>query len=308
MKETTQTTRECIGGYSLITDWKTSGTAQWAYAEKNGQQWFIKRFLAPKYKIAGEGITEKMVEKAKKRCEVFHEKQTAYYNQIQKADTGNIVYITDFFSFETSFYAVSPRIEIANISITEVSNLSYEKKIVLLKVLTYSLKNLHAQGVVHADLKPSNIILKKTASGNYTLKLIDFDAGFLEKEPRRGESVIFDPVYVAPETIVALGDVSVNLTSKIDIYALGLLIHQYFTGELPKLPEGYLYAADAMLNGEKATLSKSLPLWLAELVSLMLRPDPEERPDISTVFQWIQDQKKPEKPKSSSPWFRIPRL
>lgn len=293
MAETDKNFKECINGYKLCTDWKTSGTAQWAYAEKDGKTWFIKRFLAPKYKIAGEGISEKMVEKARKRCEIFREKQNVYYEHIKNADTGNIVYVTDFFSFETHFYAVSPRVTIAEVSVEEISNLSHDKKMVLLKVLTHSLKNLHEQSVVHADLKPSNIILKKTISGNYTLKLIDFDAGFMEADPRRGENIVFDPVYVAPETIVAMGDTSVVLNRKIDVYALGLLFHQYYSGRLPELPDGNLHAADASLDEKGMQLSKSLPHWLAELIIQMLNPDPEKRPTTEMIFQWLQEQKKP---------------
>ena len=285
--------REYINGYKLCTDWKTSGTAQWAYAEKDGKKWFVKRFLAPKYKIAGEGISEKMVEKARKRCEVFREKQNVYYEHIKNADTGNIVYVTDFFSYETHFYAVSPRVTIADASVEEISNLSHDKKMILLKVLTHSLRNLHEQSVVHADLKPSNIILKKTTSGNYTLKLIDFDAGFLEADPRRGENIVFDPVYVAPETIIAMGDTTVTLNRKIDIFALGLLFHQYYSGRLPELPEGYLHAANAVLDGKSIKVSPTLPTWLAELIIQMLHPEPEKRPTTEMIFQWLQAQKKP---------------
>lgn len=303
MKEKAKSEGEFIAGYHLVTEWKTSGTAQWAYAEKGGKQWFIKRFLAPKFKIAGEGISEKMVEKARKRCEAFREKQSEYYEYVRKADAGNIVYVTDFFSYETYFYAVSPRIAIADAEIEEISNLSQEKKLILLKVLTHSLKNLHAQGVVHADLKPSNIILKKTLSGNYTLKLIDFDAGFLEKSPHRGEEIVFDPVYVAPETIMAMLDTSVDLTSKIDVYALGLLFHQYYTGILPGLPEGYIHAAGAALNDQPVKLSVNIPLWLAELIALMIHPEPKKRPTTAEVFQWLQEQKKPEEPKSAPKSF-----
>lgn len=309
MVEKEKITGECINGYKLCTDWKTSGTAQWAYAEKDGKQWFIKRFLAPKYKIAGEGISEKMVEKARKRCEAFREKQIEYYAHIKNADTGNIVYVTDFFSFEAHFYAVSPKVVIADVSAEEISNLSHDKKMILLKVLTHSLKNLHEQSVVHADLKPSNIIIKKTVSGNYTLKLIDFDAGFLEADPRRGENIVFDPVYVAPETIIAMGDTTVTLNRKIDIFALGLLFHQYYSGRLPELPEGYLHAADAVLDEKRIKVSATVPTWLAELIIQMLHPELEKRPETAVVFQWLQEQKKPmaQQPAPKS-FFRRPIL
>lgn len=306
MADIQNTKYECINGFNLVTDWKTSGTAQWAYAERDGQRWFIKRFLSPKYKKAGEGISEKMAEKSRQRCELFQQKQNIFYTQIKKSDTGNIIFITDFFNYDSFFYAVSPRIDIANVSMTQLASLPERKKILLLKILAHSLKNLHANGVVHADLKPSNIILKKTSSGNYTLKIIDFDGGFLETDPRREDNIVFDPVYAAPETILALSDPEINLTRKIDIFALGLIFHQYYTGKLPTFPKEFTYACDAALNGQPIYLSEELPDWLSKMVTDMLDPVPEKRISIEVVFQQLNAL---EKPSTTSPsFFHIPRL
>lgn len=291
--------KEVINGYQLIAPWTTSGSAQWTYAEKDGKEWFLKHFLAPKYKRAEDGISQKLIDRANARCELFRNAQEKLYQRVRTSNTGNIVAVSDFFCFGTSFYAASPRIPVSELSTEGISKLPQEKRILLMKILTHSVQNLHANGVVHADLKPSNIILKSTASGGYTLKLIDFDASFLEETPRSGENVAFDPAYVAPETIQAMSDPTVRLTSKIDIFALGLIFHLYYCGSLPELPDGCPHAVHAVANGDPVKLSEKMPQWLKALIGQMIQLDPEQRPAAALVFQWLQEQKQPSEQKKT---------
>lgn len=308
MADKTAACKEVINGYHLTAPWVTSGSAQWTYAEKDGKEWFLKRFLAPKYKRAEDGIPQKLVDRANARCESFRSAQEKLYQRVRISDTGNIVAVMDFFCFGTSFYAASPRIPASELPVEEISRLPQEKRILLMKILTHGMQNLHANGVVHADLKPSNVILKRTASGGYTLKLIDFDAGFLEDTPRSGENVAFDPVYVAPETIQAMSDRTVRLTSKIDIFALGLIFHLYYCGSLPVLPEGCPHAVHAVANGDPVTLSDKLPQWLKTLIGQMIQLDPEQRPAADRVFQWLQEQKQPVEQKKAGGFHKPPAL
>ena len=272
-----------INGYQLTQPWSTSGSAQWSFAEKGHQKWFIKQFIAPKFKRESDGVSKEQAQRARIRCEEFRKRQEAFYNQIRMANTGNVVAVTDFFSFGTYFYAVSPKIENMGLNPPEISALPAEQKYILLKILSYNLMVLHQEKIVHADLKPDNILIKKTLKG-YTAKLIDFDAGFLESAPKHGEAINFDPVFAAPETILAYGDPSIDLTCKIDIFALGLLFHLYITGKMPILPEGFSYASQAILEDHAPTLDLSLPADLQTLVAEMLLKQPNQRPSASTVF------------------------
>lgn len=273
-----------INGYQLLENWSTSGSCRWSFAQKNGQQWFIKQFMAPKYKRIEDGISAKKVEQSRKRCEAFREAQTALYNQIKEANTGNIVAVDSFFSFESMFYAVTERVDISSASVSDVSLMEHDRKMILLKVLTHSINSLHKRGVVHADLKPDNVLIKKTKIG-YTLKLIDFDASFLESQPKRGEQICFDVSFVAPETITAYNDESISLTSKIDIFALGLLFHLYYSGNMPEIPEDYSNTCGAVSDGVLPKIDPSIPDWLRRLITDMLSLNPDDRPNSEQVFQ-----------------------
>lgn len=279
-----------INGYQLLENWNTSGSCRWSYAVKDGRQWFIKQFMAPKYKRAEDGFSPKKVESSRIRCEAFQKSQTALYSRIRNANTGNIVAVDSFFSYESMFYAVTPRIDVSSVSTGDIARMGYGQKLILLKVLTHSINSLHKNGVVHADLKPDNVLVKKTQTG-YTLKLIDFDASFLEMQPKRGEEICFDASFVAPETIDACGDRTMSLTRKIDIFALGLLFHLYYTGHMPKTPEGFPNACSVVRDGKIPQIDSEIPDWLRQLISAMLLRDPEDRPNADQVFQMLLDQK-----------------
>ena len=112
---------------------------------------------------------------------------------------------------------------------------------------------------------------------------------------------MFDQVYVAPETLLALDDTSVDLDEKIDIFALGLLFHQFFTGKYPVLTGECEVAAEALLCEEKIQLESWMPFWLEELIQRMLQLEPKKRPSTAEVLRCLQEER------GSLLWY-IPKL
>ena len=62
-------------------------------------------------------------------------------------------------------------------------------QLVLLKSVTHSLKILHDPRIVHGDLKPSNILVKRTELG-CTTKLIDFDSSYIAGKPPSAAEIV----------------------------------------------------------------------------------------------------------------------
>jgi serine/threonine protein kinase len=55
--------------------------------------------------------------------------------------------------------------------------------------VAHCLKILHDLRIVHGDLKPSNVLIKRTELG-YTTKLIDFDSSYIGGRPRPAEEIV----------------------------------------------------------------------------------------------------------------------
>ena len=81
-----------------------------------------------------------------------------------------------------------------------------------------------------------------------------------------------------------MNEEDVDLSEKIDIFALGILFHQYWTGELPRMGSDYKYAFEAVLDGSEVQLSDSIPLELRTFISRMLSKDPAARPGADEIL------------------------
>jgi serine/threonine protein kinase len=94
--------------------------------------------------------------------------------------------------------------------------------------VAHALEALRAQGVVHRDLKPDNIML----AGDGTVKLIDlgFAAGSADADAGQADgTTLGTPAYLAPEQARGAG----GLDARADIYSLGVTLFQLVVGRLP---------------------------------------------------------------------------
>jgi predicted ATPase/tRNA A-37 threonylcarbamoyl transferase component Bud32 len=120
----------------------------------------------------------------------------------------------------------------------------------LVRQMVAALEAAHAQGIVHRDFKSSNVLLVPDSS---TERVVVTDFGIArawERDRPRdsamtGEGLLGTPGYMAPEQV--LGD---RVTPSTDIYALGVVLFEMLTGELPF--EGETPMATALLRVSQA--------------------------------------------------------
>jgi serine/threonine-protein kinase len=141
----------------------------------------------------------------------------------------------------------------------------------------------HARGIIHRDLKPENIFVTIGPAGEDVPKLLDFgiaDASSTDDQPRTRAGIIFGtPFYWAPEQ--ARGK---PVDARTDIYALGLIMYESFSGTLPFQDESPLAILNQHVTMEPepiaqraARAGRSLPPGLAEIITRCLQKDPAQR-------------------------------
>jgi hypothetical protein len=140
--------------------------------------------------------------------------------------------------------------------------------------LAEGLMFLHARGVIHRDVKPSNILVV-----DGTVKLLDFGLALerenVDEEVSRETRLVGTAAYLAPEYIDHL-----EVTPALDVYALGVLAFELVTGALPYGGALHMLSkANRTLRLPRAsTLNKNVPDDIDQLVAQMLASDPAQRP------------------------------
>jgi predicted Ser/Thr protein kinase len=142
----------------------------------------------------------------------------------------------------------------------------------LARQICAGLAAVHASGVLHRDLKPANIMI--TNEG--VARLLDFGIAMSGEEQAADRITEGTPAYMAPEQLVER-----QVSVRSDIYALGLVMYELFTGRR-------LFEAKTLeeLTADQAALPSRVPPDLAvvsprlrEVVLQCLDRDPARRPE-----------------------------
>ncbi|MFC0115518.1 protein kinase domain-containing protein [Kibdelosporangium aridum] len=282
---------QVIRGYRVITKPSNAnaGKCLWAFAEKDGKEYFIKEFLDPKIPRADAMGSVADKKRRYAECERFEQRHRQVM-QLLNADwmhAGNLVPAVDFFAEETRYYKVTERVEHEDV---EPHELPWNKQRLLLRTLADSLRLLHGCGIVHGDLKPENVLLHRPPQSTLlTAKLIDFDDAYPAGQPPSAETIGGDAVYCAPEWLRYVRGDAVALTQAADMFAFGLLLHTYLVGSPPDHGPDCDSAAAAVLTGAPLIWADDLGSEITDLLAALTDPDPAARPEITEVDEILTD-------------------
>jgi serine/threonine-protein kinase len=157
--------------------------------------------------------------------------------------------------------------------------LTWKRSIGVLRQVAAAIDYLHAQGVVHGDIKPSNIMIDPRAHD--FVKLVDFGIAYREDPNSIRRGVVGTPAYMAPEQ--ARGDAC---GAAIDGYGIAALALELLTGRPPYDYSDAQAALTAILTQPPALPSHrgmTIP-GLDDVFAKGLHAEPSQRFAIATEF------------------------
>ena len=143
------------------------------------------------------------------------------------------------------------------------------------RAIAFAVHSLHRQNAVHMDLKPANVLLREGGE----VVLLDFGLSWHAHYPdllaEEMRTAVGSPAWMAPEQVVGVrGD------PRSDLFAIGVMLYEMATGQLP-------FGAPATAGGLRQRLwmepapprkhQPDLPAWLQEIILRCLEPEAAER-------------------------------
>ncbi|WP_423182977.1 protein kinase domain-containing protein [Arthrobacter sp. NyZ413] len=149
--------------------------------------------------------------------------------------------------------------------------LSPDRTLSIISQTARALAPAHAQGLVHRDIKPGNLLI----TPDFRVKVTDFGIARLADQVPLTQTgqVMGTAQYLAPEQ--ATGQTA---TGSSDIYSLGVIGYECLTGHRPFSGESQIAIALAQVNDAPPPLPESLPTPVRALLMSMLAKDPKNRP------------------------------
>lgn len=192
----------------------------------------------------------------------------------------NIVQIFDFGKYDFGYFMVMEFIDGGDLAQqlqqhhTDGKLLPREKILRLTKDVAAALDYAHSRGVIHRDVKPSNIMITQEGQGILT------DFGLVMLPAQQSQATLGNtfgtPHYIAPEQAIS----SAAAVTASDIYSLGIILYQMVTSQLPFEDESPLSIAlkhVSALPTPPTMIQEDLPRDVEDVILKAMAKEPNDR-------------------------------
>jgi TolA-binding protein len=196
----------------------------------------------------------------------------------------NCVSVVDFGVWEGAPYLVMEYVSGTTLrALIDNGALPVRRALALGRQIAAGLAHAHAQGVVHRDVKPANIMISEEIGTGDHARILDFGLarlrGAVGRDATQTNVVVGTPNYMAPEQTVGGG----LIDARTDIYAVGVVLFEMITGDRPFQADdtlallGMHRAAPIPALAERVEPGVALPDGLQDIVDRAMAKSPGDR-------------------------------
>ena len=165
-------------------------------------------------------------------------------------------------------------------------DLSIKRIVKYIIQIAKGLDKAHNKGIVHCDIKPSNIII----TNDKVAKIVDFGIAKIATEEKllKKDRISGTIAYMSPEQVS-----NAEIDARSDIWSLGVIFYEMLAKKAPFEDNYYDALMYAIVNEEPESISlinPKVPLELEQIIMKMLKKDPEER--YTSIKDLLADLKK----------------